>query len=148
MFVLIFAMACGSSDNDTPSQPAAPNPAPAAPAAPTPAISTATPVPPPPAPAVSAEVTELSVGLLDGGGRGPFAFEPFDFNFAVGEEVKFSFASEAVFHTFTVDDLGIDVSVDGGDTVEFTFTFDTLGTYELTCIPHQALGMVGTITVQ
>jgi plastocyanin len=47
-----------------------------------------------------------------------------------------------------VDDLGIDESVDSGATVELSFTFDTAGTFELICVPHQALGMVGTITVQ
>ena len=98
-----------------------------------------TPVPPPPS---------LTVDLKDAGGPGPFSFEPADFSFTVGDTVDFTFISETQFHTFTVDDLGIDVPIDGGATVNFEYTFDKPGTYELICIPHQALGMVGTITVQ
>ena len=71
-----------------------------------------------------------------------------DLSFNAGETVNFSFESESQLPTFTVDDLDIDVSVDGGETVGFSFTFDKPGTYDLICIPHEALGMVGTITVQ
>ena len=45
-------------------------------------------------------------------------------------------------------DLDINVSAPGGATQEATVTFDAAGTYNLICIPHQALGMVGTITVE
>ncbi len=62
--------------------------------------------------------------------------------------MDFTFISETQFHTFTVDDLGIDVSVNGGTTVNFEYTFDKSGTYQLRCIPHEALGMLGTIRVQ
>ena len=85
--------------------------------------------------------------LTDAGGRGPFAFEPADLTFNAGDTVDFTLIGEAAFHTFTVDDLGIDLDVDAGDTVSLQFTFDTPGTYTLICVPHQALGMVGTITV-
>ena len=70
-----------------------------------------------------------------------------DFSFNAGEAVNFTFPSESQLHTFTVDDLDIDVAVGGDGTVGFSFTFDKPGTYELICIPHRALGMVGTITV-
>ncbi len=75
-------------------------------------------------------------------------FDPADLTFDAGETVDFTFVGESVFHTFTVEELGIDVDVNGGETVSFEFTFDEPGTYTLICIPHQALGMVGTITVQ
>jgi plastocyanin len=61
--------------------------------------------------------------------------------------VSFAIVGESTFHTFTVEALGIDVEVNGSETVDFSFTFDTAGTYEVICIPHEALGMVGTITV-
>ncbi len=84
----------------------------------------------------------------DLGGSGEYRFDPSAFRFQVGQEVTFALISETEFHTFTVDDLDIDVSMDAGETVLFTFTFDTPGTYELICIPHQSLGMVGEIVVE
>ena len=96
----------------------------------------------------AAPATLKTVNLNDAGGTGPFLFDPADVTFDVGETVIFTFVGEAVFHTFTVQELGIDVDVNGGETVTFQHTFDTPGTFTLICIPHQALGMVGTITVQ
>ena len=49
---------------------------------------------------------------------------------------------------FTVDDLGIDVEVEAGETSELVFTFDEPGTYDFICLPHESLGMVGQIIVQ
>ena len=92
--------------------------------------------------------TAISVGLDDAGGKGPFVFSTTDFTFKRGETVNFSFTSESQFHSFTVNDLGINVDVEGGKTVDFSFTFDTAGTYTLICIPHEVLAMVGTITVE
>ena len=133
----VFA-ACGS-DTETPppvSQRASPPiPPPKPPVSPTPANGAVAP-------------PGLTVELKDNGGLGPFEFDPVDLTFDAGEAVSFTFTSESQLHTFTVDDLGIDVSVDGGETVGFSFTFDKPGTYEVICIPHEALGMVGTITVQ
>ncbi len=88
-----------------------------------------------------------SVNLTDGGGRGPSAFDPADMTFRVGDTVNFEFVGESAFHTFTVGELGIDVDVGAGEIVDFEFKFDAPGTYTLVCVPHQALGMVGTITV-
>ena len=84
----------------------------------------------------------------DGGGGGPFSFDPAGLTFDAGETVEFTLVGESQFHTFTVEELGIDVNVNGGETVSFDYTFDEPGTYTLICIPHQALGMVGTITVR
>ena len=121
-------------------------------------IKRASPPIPPPAPTVapddSGEGVEALVGtpftvrMIDNGGAGPFAYEPVDLTFAVGEIVNFTFIGEDAFHTFTVPDLDIDVEVEAGETTGLDFKFEVAGTYELTCIPHEALGMVGTITVQ
>ena len=117
------------------------------------------PPPPPPAPTVavassqngtgqaSGGGTPIDVGLLDIGGSGEYAYSPADMTFSVGETVTFTMTSETEFHTFEVDDLDIYVEVDAGDTVDFTFTFDEAGTYELICTPHSAQGMIGTITI-
>jgi len=90
----------------------------------------------------------LDVNLKDSGGRDPFTFEPADLTFRVGETVTLLLKSEAQYHTFTVEALGIDIDVDGGKTERLTYTFDKPGTYDLICIPHQTLGMTGTITVE
>ena len=131
VFTSLALVACGSSDSDS-----TPTPPPTAMPAPPP---TATPAPPP---------DGTVVNLQDPGGSGSYAFSPSEFRFSVGETVTFTLASETEFHTFTVDDLGIDQDVNAGETVELTFTFDTPGTFQLICIPHEVLGMVGTITVQ
>ncbi len=147
VFAGMAALACGSDDDLAP---ATPRPSPPPPPAATAPAATA-PVPTAPAtqePVTPESLTEFTVDLNDSGGRGPFAFDPFDLNFSAGEAVSFTFVGESVFHTFTVEELGIDVDVDGGETVSFEFTFDEQGTYRLICIPYQALGMIGTITVR
>jgi plastocyanin len=83
----------------------------------------------------------------DPGGSGSYWFEPMDFTFSVGQTVKFILTSENEFHTFTVDALGIDQNVDVGETAEITHTFTEAGSFDLICIPHQFVGMVGTISV-
>jgi len=103
---------------------------------------------PAPAPAAPAAATAVTANLNDGGGRGPFEFAPADYNFSVGETVNFTFVAESQFHTFTVSDLGMDVAVDGGATVNFSHTFDTAGEFVLICTPHLSLGMEGLITVR
>ena len=82
------------------------------------------------------------------GGSGKYEFDPSDFSFAVGESVTFCVRAETEFHTFTVDELGMDEAVDGGETISLTFTFDHSGESRLFCIPDESLGMVGTITVR
>ncbi|MCH8206425.1 MAG: c-type cytochrome [Chloroflexi bacterium] len=92
--------------------------------------------------------TLVDVNLEDPGGSGSYAFGPSELVFSVGDTVTFKLTSEAEFHTFTVDELGIDVSVIGNEQATLTFTFQEPGTFELICIPHETLGMVGTITVR
>lgn len=121
-------------------------------------IRRASPPIPPPAPTVapdaSGEAAEALVGtpftvrMIDNGGAGPFAFEPADLTFSVGEIVNFTFIGEDAFHTFTVSDLEIDEEIEAGETTGLDFKFEVAGTYELICIPHEALGMIGTITIQ
>ena len=141
--LVLAAAACGSDGEATSgaSPPSTVAPAVAAP----PALPTSP-------PAVSASAPSggatFSVSLQDPGGSGSYIFDPSDLTFSVGDTVTFVLTAENEFHTFTVDGLGIDESVDARTTIEVTFTFDTAGTFEIICVPHQALGMVGTITVQ
>ncbi|MFL2746247.1 MAG: cupredoxin domain-containing protein [Dehalococcoidia bacterium] len=92
--------------------------------------------------------TRIEIKLRDDKGSGAYAYTPAEFNFKVGEIVNFVMTSETELHTFTVDDLNIDQSVDAGETVEFSFKFDKPGTYQLICIPHETQGMIGKITVK
>ena len=123
--LVLAAVACGSDSEPTP-----------------------TAVPAAPAPSAPAAAGAFAVNLQDPGGSGSYVFSPSALSFSVGQTVDFALTSENEFHTFTVESLGIDQDVDAGSTVNLTFTFDTAGTYEIICVPHEALGMVGTITVQ
>ncbi len=130
----------------------------------TPATNRLSPSPPPEAPTASSETAtnssekqmtsqgtgrEVLVDMLDlGGGSDSYAYTPADFNFKLGDTITFNLTTQGEFHTFTIDDLKINVSVDAESSEIFTYTFDKLGTFELICIPHQFLGMVGTIKVQ
>ena len=102
-------------------------------------------VPPPPCPGDATKVTVLN---RDEGGSDEYAFDPNGFTFSVGECVEFTVTAETEFHTFTVDELGINLEINGGETGTFDFTFSQAGTFKLFCTPHESLGMVGTITVQ
>ncbi len=89
----------------------------------------------------------FAVALKDAGGSGQYAFVPSNLSFKVSDSISFTLKSETEFHTFTSHDLGIDQAVDAGQAVTFSFTFTKAGTYRFICIPHESLGMVGTITV-
>ena len=90
----------------------------------------------------------VTVNLEDPGGSGKYLFAPSPLSFKVGEAVNFTLTGETEPHTFTIDELDIDCSVDAGETVTFSFTFDEADTYRLYCIPHWSLGMETKITVQ
>ena len=119
-------------------------PAPTA-APPTPTAQAVAPTAAPSTPSQPPDGTVVS--LQDPGGSGSYIFSPSEFTFSVGETVMFTLTSEKEFHTFTVDDLGIDEYVNAGETVTLTFTFDTPGTSQILCLPHAVLGMLGTIPV-
>ena len=80
----------------------------------------------------------MKVENQDTGGTGEYKFVPADFTFKVGDTITFEMSGETEFHTFTVDELGIDEVVDGGETVTFDVTFDKPGQFKLICITHQA----------
>lgn len=132
VFVALLA-ACGSDSNEGVGDNSAAPP----PAAPSPAA----------APAPDIPDGAIRVINQDQGGSGKYAFSPSEHKFSVGEEVTFALIAETEFDTFTVDELGIDQTINAGETKVFSFTFDKAGTYKLYCIPHQSLGMVGKIVV-
>ena len=90
----------------------------------------------------------VAVSMEDCAGSEGCAFSPSDFVFETGETVRFSLTSENEFHTFTVPDLGVDEMVNARETRHLDVTFDRPGEYALICVPHEALGMTGTITIR
>ena len=83
----------------------------------------------------------------DPGGSGKYQFSTSELTFSVGDTATFQVSAETEFHTFEVDELGISKEMEAGQTIEFEVTFDKAGTFKLYCVPHEALGMTGTITV-
>ena len=137
------AAACGGGGEDpTPdSGRRSPSPPPAAPqATPTPPADSGSNGP------VVGGGKPITVVNEDVGGSGAYAFNPSSLSFSVGEAVTFTLTAETEFHTFTVEDLDIDQSLEAGETQKFNFTFDKAGTFSLICLAHPQ--MTGTITVQ
>ena len=130
----LIAVACGGDGSgDAPA------------AAPAPTVAATAPAAGQPAPSSGGRI--VRVENQDKGGSGAYQFVPSELNFKVGETVTFENIAETEFHTFTVDDLGIDVSLEPGEPVRHTYTFDKAGSFKLICIPHETFGMTGTITV-
>ena len=87
--------------------------------------------------AISIELTE-----------NPYKFRPNAFDFKVCTTYALTFSVPGELHTFTVDDLDLDISISAGETVVFEFTPTQAGTFRLICLPHEALGMVGGVRVR
>ena len=77
----------------------------------------------------------------------PYRFEPDNFDWQVGKTITLEFAVSTEFHTFNVDDLGIEIFINAGESVQQDITPSTAGTFKLYCVPHETLGMVGEVRV-
>ena len=77
----------------------------------------------------------------------PYVFVPDAYEFELGKTYTLVFESTDEFHTFNVDELGIEIFVNPGEEVKQEITPSVPGTFKLYCIPHESLGMVGTVTV-
>ena len=112
----------------------------------TPTIVVPTPTVPPDEPSEPPPEV-ITITMQDPGAGHDYAFAPSALTFKVGQTVELAFVAESEFHTFTVEGLGIAVLVDGGITEHLTYTFEQEGTFGIICVPHESLGMVGTLTV-
>ena len=63
-----------------------------------------------------------------------------------GEVSVFIDNKDSALHTFTVEELDVDVAIPGGSTARVTFDA-TAGSYEFICVPHES-DMKGTLEVQ
>ena len=89
----------------------------------------------------------VTITMQDPGAGHDYVFAPSALTFKLGQTVDLTFVAESEFHTFTVEGLGIAVLVDDGITKRLSYTFDQEGTFGIICVPHESLGMVGTLTV-
>lgn len=78
---------------------------------------------------------------------GNLFFKPNTLSLKMNQPVKITFKNAGV-HTFTVDKLGVNLSLTGGSG-SITFTPQQAGTFQYYCaIPgHKEGGMIGTLTV-
>ena len=110
-----------------------------------------TPTPTPP----SAEPTQPTGGNGGGGGEvlsvllgeDPYVFDPDTLNLDVGKTYTLDFSVPSELHTFTLPDFGIDIFINAGEKVTEDITLDRTGEFFLNCVPHETLGMTGTVTV-
>ena len=77
----------------------------------------------------------------------PYAFDPKDFEFMVGTSTTLCFVGDDEFHTFTIQELGININIIPKEIVVVDVTPDQTGAFKLFCIPHEALGMTGEVRV-
>ena len=103
-----------------------------------------TPTPPTLTPQGHTEICEVDIKLTEN----PYTFQPDAFVFKGCTTYRLTFNAPREFHTFTVEGLGLDVFINTGDPVVVEFTPEKEGTFELVCIPHEALGMVGEVQVE
>ena len=120
--LLLVAAACGGDDEEAPSPPPAAQPE------------------TPPTDAITIQIRTTSF---------PFSFQPPSIRFKPGQTYNLEFTVDDTFHTFTSEDLGIDLPLNPGEVVTHTLALDEPGSYEFLCTPHwETLGMKGVITVR
>lgn len=82
---------------------------------------------------------------------GAFYYLPAEIKVKKGEKVKIVFTSKDMMHDFNVDELNIKSPiVKSGQTAEFEFTADKVGTFEYYCSvgQHKAQGQIGKLIVE
>ena len=100
------------------------------------------------APTAPPNARTVSVSMSDCAGADSCAFSPSDFEFRTGETVRFQLIAQSEFHTFTINELGVNEAINARQTRYLDVTFDRPGEYALICVPHESLGMKGAIAVR
>ncbi|MBI4311671.1 MAG: cupredoxin domain-containing protein [Chloroflexi bacterium] len=127
--------ACGGSE-----------PAPTATATKAPPTATNTPRPPAPTPTTPPATTGDNV-IKVSATENPYTWVPNKLDLKVGQEYTVEIAAPKEFHTFTINDLGVNIIVNPGQAMTQKFTPTKAGTFKLSCLPHESLGMVGEVVV-
>jgi plastocyanin len=110
-------------------------------ATPTKAVATATPKPATTPSAGGGEVVQVTLT------ESPYAFSPSKLSLQSGKSYTLQFNAPKEFHTFTVVGLGIDIFINANEAVKADVTPTKTGAFKLICVPHEALGMTGDVTV-
>lgn len=92
-------------------------------------------------PAAWAQGQEVTVSMEDN------FFEPANITVEPGTTVTWVQNGDNPHTTTSYDGLWDSGIIEGGSGGSFSFTFDEPGTYDYFCIPHEAQGMVGSVTV-
>ena len=93
------------------------------------------------APSAWAQGQEVTVRMEDN------FFDPANITVEPGTTVTWVQSGNNPHTTTSYDRLWDSGMIEGGSGGTFSFTFEETGTYDYYCIPHEDLGMVGTVTV-
>ena len=93
------------------------------------------------APAAWAQGREVTVRMEDN------FFAPANITVEPGTTVTWVQSGDNPHTTTSYDGLWDSGMIEGGSGGTFSFTFEESGTYDYFCIPHEDLGMVGSVTV-
>lgn len=78
-----------------------------------------------------------------------FSFTPNVISASPGDRVSVTFTKNAGFHTFTIDEAGVEFAIAEGEVLNFTAPSEP-GSYPFYCSigSHRSMGMEGTLIVQ
>lgn len=78
------------------------------------------------------------------------SFDPKNISVEVGEDITIALISKDSLHDFTIDELGVELAADAGETDTVRFRVDEAGQYTFYCsvAGHRAAGMEGTLIVK
>jgi hypothetical protein len=74
-------------------------------------------------------------------------FDPANITVEPGTTVTWVQSGNNPHTTTSYDGLWDSGMIEGGSGGTFSFTFEEPGTYDYFCIPHESLGMIGSVTV-
>ena len=91
------------------------------------------------------ETSEVNIIMKSGN----FFFEPNQISVSAGEEVHITFLENSGFHTFVIDEINLNESIETGTTISFTAPSDP-GNYAYYCDvgSHRSMGMEGVLIVK
>jgi plastocyanin len=93
------------------------------------------------APSAWAQGQEVTVRMEDN------FFDPANITVEPGTTVTWVQSGNNPHTTTSYDGLWDSGMMEGGSGETFSFTFEEPGTFDYFCIPHESLGMIGTVTV-
>jgi len=91
---------------------------------------------------------ESSVSVDVGAGSNGYQFGPPAIAIDSGTTVTWEWTGKGQSHNVKAEDGSFDSgTAEAGDDVTFEHTFESTGTYQYICVPHETVGMVGAVHV-